>query len=96
MLKLLQTNNVITQIDLRENEISTDTLQMLGKFLKEKKTRWKRISMQKKLLNHEHIRTPNTISKSTSSQFTLKKNKHLEDQDVSLKIESCTLRLVIK
>lgn len=80
MLELLRTNNVITQVDLRENKISVDVLQTICKLLKERKTRWERISMQKRLLNYKRSRVQNMISKSTS-EFTLKKNKN---PDVSL------------
>lgn len=82
VLKLLQTNSVLTQIDLRDNEVSVDTLQIIRRILKERKSKKERISMKKRLLSHKQILVQDTIPKD-KSQRILKEHKFLKAQTVS-------------
>ncbi|XP_025158234.1 centrosomal protein of 78 kDa [Harpegnathos saltator] len=79
-LELLRTNSVITQIDLRENKVPADISQIIHKLLKTRKHKWERVSMQKRLLSHKHVRTRDIIAKRTS-QCALKKNKCITNPD---------------
>ncbi|XP_011880233.1 PREDICTED: protein Cep78 homolog [Vollenhovia emeryi] len=80
VLELLQTNSVLTQIDLRDNEVSADILQIIRKFLKKRKSKGERISMKKRLLTHKQIFVQDMISKDKSSQRISKGNKFLKAQ----------------
>lgn len=77
--KFLQTNTVLTQIDLRNNEVSTDILQNIRKMLKKRKSKRERI--MKKGLSCEHVPMQYLISKTAVSQCTLKENKFSRNQN---------------
>lgn len=79
VLKFLQTNKVLIQIDLRDNEVSTDILQNIRKILK--KRRSKREKIIKKRLSCKHMQY--LISKTAVSQCTLKENRFSRNQNVS-------------
>lgn len=83
ILELLQTNNVLTHIDLRDNEVSVDVLQIIRKILKKRKSKQERVSMKKRLLSHKHILVQNTIPKDKSSQHISKENQFLKIETVS-------------
>ncbi|XP_018348887.1 PREDICTED: protein Cep78 homolog [Trachymyrmex septentrionalis] len=81
VLELLQTNSVLTQVDLRDNEVSADILQIICKFLKKRKNKGERISMKKKLLNHKHFLVQeNMVPKDRSCQHASKENRFLKTQ----------------
>lgn len=82
VFELLQINSVLTQIDLRDNELSLDILQIIRKILKKRKSKGERISMKKRLLNHKQIFVSDMILKD-KSQHISKGNKFLEAQAVS-------------
>ena len=84
VLELLQTNSVLTQVDLRDNEVSADILQIICKFLKKRKNKGERISMKKKLLNHKHFLVQeNMVPKDRSCQHASKENRFLKTQTVN-------------
>lgn len=83
MLELLQMNTVLTQIDLRNNEISNDILQNIRKILKRRRSKREQILMKGKLLSCEHVSIQRLISKTAMSQCTLKDNRFSGNQDVS-------------
>lgn len=82
VLELLQTNSVLTQIDLRDNEVSVDTLQIIRRILKKRKSKGERILMKKRLLSHKQVLVQNTIPKD-KCQCIPKEYKFLKDQTVS-------------
>jgi len=82
VLELLQTNSVLTQIDLRDNEVSADILQIIHKILKKRKIKGERTSMKKRLLSHKHI-VQEMIPQDRSSQYISKKNRFSKTQVVS-------------
>lgn len=88
VLELLQINSVLTQIDLRDNEVSTDILEVIRKILKERKIKGERIPMKKRLLSHKHILVRDIILKNKSSQNIPKENKLLKTQAVSSNLVS--------
>ncbi|XP_011645138.1 protein Cep78 homolog [Pogonomyrmex barbatus] len=73
MLELLQMNSVLTQIDLRDNEVSTDILQIICKLLKNRENKRERISMKKRLLSNKHIFRQDIVSKNDSFQLPKEK-----------------------
>ncbi|KYM84599.1 Protein Cep78 like protein [Atta colombica] len=79
VLELLQTNSVLTQIDLRDNEVSADILQIIRKFLRKRKNKGKRIP-KKTLLNRKHFLVQDIIPKDRSCQHASKKNRFLKTQ----------------
>lgn len=83
VFELLQINSILTQIDLRDNELSADILQIIRKILKKRKSKGERISMKKRLLNHKQIFLSDMIPKDKSSQYIPKGNKFLKAQAVS-------------
>ncbi|KYN06888.1 PREDICTED: protein Cep78 homolog isoform X2 [Cyphomyrmex costatus] len=80
VLELLQTNSVLTQIDLRDNEVSTDILQIIRKFLKKRKSKGERIPMKKRLLSHKHILVQDMVSNDRFCQSESKENRFLKTQ----------------
>lgn len=84
VLELLQINRALTQIDLKENEISTDILQAIHKALKRKKSKEENILTNDKVPKHKDTEDTK-ISKKTFSQSTSKKNKLPKNQNVSIK-----------
>ncbi|XP_036147256.1 protein Cep78 homolog [Monomorium pharaonis] len=79
-LELLQINSVLTQIDLRDNEVSANIQEIIRKILRKRKIIEEKIPIKKRLLNHKHI-VQNIISRNkSSSQHLSKKNKLLETQ----------------
>lgn len=90
MLELLQTNSVLTHIDLRDNEVSADALQIIRKILKKRKSKPERVSMKKRLLSHKHVLVQDTIPKD--------KSQHISKENQFLKIEtvSCINLILIK
>lgn len=93
VLELLQTNSILTQIDLRDNEVSADILQIIRKILKKRKSKRERISLKKRLLSNKQISVKNMISKDKSFQHIPKgkENKFFKDQAVS-----CSNLILIK
>lgn len=83
VLELLQTNRVLTQIDLRDNEASADILQIICKILKKRKNKDERILMKERLLSHEQIFVPTIILKDQFFQHIPKENKFLKTPAVS-------------
>ncbi|XP_072746978.1 uncharacterized protein [Anoplolepis gracilipes] len=86
VVKFLQTNTVLTQIDLRDNEVSTDILQNIRKILKTRKSKREKrekISMKKRLLSCEPISVENLTSKTAVSQCTSKENRFSKNQNHS-------------
>lgn len=85
LLELLQTNSVLTQIDLRDNEVSADTLQIIRKILKTRKSNGERISLKKRLLSNKQIFVKDMIPKDKSFQRIPKgkENKFFKAQAVS-------------
>lgn len=81
VLKFLQTNTVLIQIDLRNNEVSTDILQNICKILKRRRSKRERISMKKRLLSCEHVSIQSLISKTAISQCTSKENGFSRNQN---------------
>ncbi|XP_018364313.1 PREDICTED: protein Cep78 homolog [Trachymyrmex cornetzi] len=79
VLEFLQTNSVLTQIDLRDNEVSADILQIIRKFLKKRKHKGERIPIKKRLLNHKHFLVQSMVPKDRSCQHA-KENKFLKTQ----------------
>lgn len=94
VLEFLETNSVLTQIDLRDNEVSTDVLQIIRKFLKKRKSKGERISMRKRLLSHKHILKQDTISQDRSSQHIKKESEFLKTEtDTPIKMQKdCILQ----
>lgn len=82
VLKFLQTNTVLTQIDLRDNEVFTDVLQNIRKILKKRRSKREKI-VRKKRLSCERIPMQYLISKTAVSQCTLKENRFSRNQNVS-------------
>ncbi|EGI63167.1 PREDICTED: protein Cep78 homolog isoform X1 [Acromyrmex echinatior] len=80
VLELLQTNSVLTQIDLRDNEVSANILQIIRKFLKKRKNKGERIPMKKRLLNHNHSLVQDIVPKNRSCQHASKENRFLKTQ----------------
>lgn len=83
VFELLQINSVLTQVDLRDNELSADILPIIRKILKKRKSKGERISMKERLLNHKQIFIPDMISKSKSFQHIPKGNKFLKAEVIS-------------
>jgi len=83
VLELLQTNSVLTQIDLRDNEVSADILQIIRKFLRKRKNKGKRIPIKKTLLNRKHFLVQDMVPKDRSCQRASKKNRFLKTQTVN-------------
>lgn len=81
LLKFLQTNTELTQIDLRDNEVSTDILQNIRKILKRRRSKKERILMKRKLLSCEHVSVQHSISKTAVSQCTLNENIFSKNQN---------------
>lgn len=82
-LELLQTNSVLMQIDLRDNEVSADILQIIRKFLKKRKSKGERIPMKKRLLSHKHFLVQDMVPKNRSCQHVSKENRFFKIQTVS-------------
>lgn len=80
-LELLQTNSVLTHIDLRDNEISSDVLHIIRKILRKRKSKGERIPMKKRLLNCKHALGQEIISKKVSSEC-IPKDKDLPQKQV--------------
>ncbi|KYQ52700.1 Protein Cep78 like protein, partial [Trachymyrmex zeteki] len=79
-LELLQTNSVLMQIDLRDNEVSADILQIIRKFLKKRKSKGERIPMKKRLLSHKHFLVQDMVPKNRSCQHVSKENRFFKIQ----------------
>ncbi|XP_077269554.1 uncharacterized protein LOC143901277 [Temnothorax americanus] len=93
VLELLQTNSVLTQIDLRDNEVSADVLEIIRKTLKKRKSKGERIPMKKRLLSHKQVFVQDMIPKNKSSQHVPKENKFLKDQAQTKTQEDCILQI---
>ncbi|RLU15939.1 hypothetical protein DMN91_011697 [Ooceraea biroi] len=92
-LELLQTNSVLTHIDLRDNEVSTDVLHTIRKILKKRKSREERIPMKKRLLNRKHVLRQETISKKASSDYAPKDNEFSANQVQSKSKMQCVSKV---
>lgn len=79
-LELLQTNSVLTHIDLRDNEVPANVLEIIHKFLKARKRKGERVPTRKRLLSHKRVLM---ISRNLSSHPTLRKAKFSKYQTVS-------------
>lgn len=92
VLGLLQTNSVLTHIDLRDNKVPADMLQIIRKFLKARKRKGERMPMKKRLFSCKRIAM---ISKNMFSQSELKKTKRSKHQaDLQLKKQhGCTSQM---
>lgn len=81
LFELLQINSVLTQIDLRDNEVSADTLQIIRKILKKRKSKGERISMKKRLLSDKQIFVKSDVIPKGESQHVPKENNiHLKNK----------------
>lgn len=93
MLELLQMNTVLTQIDLRNNEISNDILQNIRKILKRRRNKREKILMKRRLLSCKHVSVQRLISKTAMSQCTLKDHRFSGNQNHQLKMQhGCVLQ----
>lgn len=88
VLELLQTNSVLTHIDLRDNEISTDVLHIIRKILRRRKSRGERIPMRKRLLSSKHVLGKDMSLKKVSSDCVPETDKFrgTRSQAVSLTV----------
>ncbi|XP_039304854.1 protein Cep78 homolog [Solenopsis invicta] len=80
VLELLQINSVLTQLDLRDNEVSANILEIIHKILKKRKIKGERIPMKKRLLSHKHIFVRDIISKNKLSWHVPKEDKLFKTQ----------------
>ncbi|XP_012230152.1 protein Cep78 homolog [Linepithema humile] len=74
VLEFLQTNSVLAQIDLRDNELPVDMLRTICNILKRKKSKRKIILTKKRLLSHKYAFMQDMITKNSSLQRTSKEN----------------------
>jgi len=79
VLEFLQTNSVLAEIDLRDNELPIDMLQTIYNILKRRKSKRERILTKKRLLCHKQ----DMITKNSSLQHISKENLSSNNQTVS-------------